>query len=298
MTIVSSLSASGGDNEREQSRLRPRPVDAERKEPPLRALADPDTGELRVGAETVREVVSRYLRICAKDKWLPPAIARFLDTYWRSYMANLYVSEGERSEAWSRALENTVKLVWSVQPKTDDKGRRRLYGLMPELLQWLHQVLDTLEVPVPEEDRFFAELAQLHAAALSNKVRARPPEACEQSASSAAGQATADPQVPPVEQETTAGGVASPAVAVRDKPAGAGANVREKPPEAAPSFTLPVGSWVELQGERGKRVLRLEWVSTGGGVYHFRDQKRGDSLCLTAARCEQLMRENAVNLLK
>jgi len=296
--VASSLSASGADHEHDPTRLLSRvAVGVERRETPLRALSDPDTAEIRASKEDVREVVSRYLHVCTKDRRLPPLIARFLDLYWRPYMANLYASEGERSQAWSRALENSVKLLWSVQPKPDEKSRQRLYGLIPELFQWVHRLLDAQQMSVPDQDGFFAELAQLHAAALGARTGARnagggekpgqrPPRADADRPPRSLRQAAAGERVPP--QPT-----AVPTTLGTPRTGAQGAAL-----DADPLVRLAVGSWVALQGERGKRVLRLEWISKGGGVYHFRDQKRGDSMCLTAARCLHLMREKAVTPLQ
>lgn len=296
MTIASTLSDGGADKEREPSPLPSRtPVDVERKEGPVRALSEPEVTELPVSADDGRAVVSRYLGFCTKDKPLPPLIAGFLATHWRTYMANLYAGEGEQSEAWSIALQNTVKLVWSVQPKPDDRSRQRLYKLIPELFSWVHQVLDA-QVSVAEEDRFFAELAKLHAAALNTNARAPSGGTRVDGQKSRQGpEARESPRAP----QAVADEVRPPGDSVPETPAEPPEPAHDTKPVADSQSRLAVGSWVEFQGERAtRRVLRLEWISKGGGVYHFRDQKRDDSLCLTAARFAQLMQENAVSILK
>lgn len=261
-----------------------------KKEVVVRAFSDSDPVKHKAEPEVAREVVSRHFDRHTGDQPLPPLIARFLDTHWRSYMAKIYFLQGERSQAWRTALENTENLTWSLQPKRDDESRRRLYALLPELFQWVHSVLKSARVAVPEEDAFFAELARLQVAALhaAKHSDARPGH---------------DGELQPAGDESlTLGqvGVAENAEMVDSPHSQPG---REQAPaqrnqESDVLRNLVIGATVQLQSDRAtKRILRLEWISRGGGVYLLRDQKRGDALCLTAARCIQCLRDGSFRVL-
>ena len=257
-------------------------VSPRQKEALSRALSGLDVIKRKGEPEVAEEIVSRHLDRHTNNRALPLLIARFLDTHWRSYMRQLYFMEGAASNIWKNALENTENLTWSLLPKSDDQSRQRLYGLLPDLFQWLHAVLRSQQVPDTEEDTFFAELARLQVAALHADPASVAESATDQvrerdSTGSGEDALTTEP-VPPAD--------ATPAEEAPDE-------------ETNPLRDLVVGRAVEFQSDRArKRILRLEWISRGGGVYLFRDQRRGDSLCLTADRCVECFRDRSLNLLR
>ena len=111
--------------------------------------------------------ISRHVDSYAKKRGLPPLIATFLNTHWRSYLVQSYLVDGEDSESWREGIKAMKDLVWSVRPKKDPLSRRRVIAMIPQLYQRLHVGLDSMGLSAAEHDAFFAELPKLHQAALN-----------------------------------------------------------------------------------------------------------------------------------
>jgi hypothetical protein len=239
-------------------------------------------------------LVSRHLEHQVNKHRVPSTIARFLDTYWRSYMTQLCVTVGEQSEAWRKALENTENLTWSLQPKRDDASRKRLYVILPGLFQWVHTVLKSQGVATEEEDLFFSGLSRLQVAALNpdkSRIAAPKPAAVEKPAAS---NKVAEPS------DNGEDGVAVKAETESSRRRLPVSDQKKKKHNAESDVlgNLVIGAFVALQSDRAtRRVLRLEWISRGGGVYLFRDQKRGDALCYTAERCTECLRKGSISVM-
>ena len=270
-------------------------VATSRKEGARRALAALDAATRASNPEAAKEIASHLLDQCTGGKSLPPLITGFLETRARSYLEHLYIVEGEPSAKWRNARECVEKLVWSLLPKQDKESRRRLFTLLPELFQWLHTLLKSQQVTVQEEDAFFAELAQLHAAALN----AQTPSV----AASPAGESirfAADTK--PIERhcETTAMSTETDKknTQLPQEPRS------EQAPDATSSGSdllsnIRIGTWVEFANERAtKRVMRVEWMSRQGSVFVFQDPRTDSSLCVTAERLDQRLRERSACTLK
>lgn len=111
--------------------------------------------------------ISRHMDWYAKNRRLPPLIAGFFDTHWRSYALQCSLAYGEDSQSCRAAVKAMADLAWSVQPKYDSLSRRRLIELIPQLYQQLQDGLESVGVGSAEHDAFFAALAKLHQAALN-----------------------------------------------------------------------------------------------------------------------------------
>ena len=122
---------------------------------------------LRASRGTVK--ASRRVDWYAKRRGLPPLIAGFLDTHWRSYLLRSLTVEGEDGQDYCDAVKAMTDLAWSVRPKRDSLSRRRLIMLIPELYQRLHVGLESLSLGSGStvHDGFFAELAKLHQTVLN-----------------------------------------------------------------------------------------------------------------------------------
>lgn len=137
------------------------------------AVAAQDVAARVVTFQTPRTDISqrieRRIDWYAKNRRLPPLIADFIDTHWRSYALRCFLIEGEDSEVFREAIEAMKDLAWSVRLKKDPLSRRRLVELIPRLYQRLHVGLEFLELGVGtlEHDAFFADLVGLHKDALN-----------------------------------------------------------------------------------------------------------------------------------
>jgi len=291
-----------GENDRMQSAPWSKgPLTRQRKEAVLRVLSDLEAlkrkeDEPEDEPAVVHEVVTHHLDLCTLGHRIPSLISGFLETHWHPYMTQLYLVEGEGSEAWRDAIENTENLIRSVQPKGDDKSRQELYDILPDLFQWVHAVLASRQVAVADEDAFFAALSRLHVDSL--RCGGQRPTRSSPGAEMApvATDAAVAPRGNIRDQVADIADVPEP-----DLPQPEIKQVSEATDshsEPKPLRDLVVGTSVEFQSERAtKRVLRLEWISGRGGVFLFRDENRGDALCLTADRCIECLREGSASIL-
>jgi len=153
------------DSSQSVRQLNLRPT-ARQKEGVRRVLAFLDTAKPTSEPGVATKVVARLLDQHVAKQPLPPLIVGFLEQHWRFYLVRLCVAEGEEGPGWHNAIEHTNKLLWSLQPKKDSASRKRALGLLLELFQWIHTILESQYVPISDEDTFFAGLAQLYAATL------------------------------------------------------------------------------------------------------------------------------------
>jgi len=253
-----------------------------------RALAALESVQLTSDPGVAKDVVSRFLDRCAGGQLSPKLIDRFLRTHLRSYLMHLCVVEGELSPNWRTACELSGKLVWSVQPKQDQESRKQLYALLPELFEWLHDMLRSQQVSVPEEDAFFAELARLHAAALNSPERHAVDSSSQRSSEPPVG--TGAVEHPRQAQDRSADSTITCDRPGEQTPA-------EQPPKADDEgmFVLSdllVGTCFEFtSGRAAKRRMQLKWMSSRGRVFLFQDYHSEDTLYLTASRLDQRLRD-------
>ncbi len=257
-----------------------------------KTFSELDAPKRSADLEAAGETVSRHLDYYACKYPLPPLISHFLETHWRSHLIRLCLHEGENGEGWRRALENTEDLTWSVTPKRDAEGRKRLFAILPELFQWVHGVLKSQEVTVSDENAFFAKLAQIHAATLATDVNAV--------AGSTLDSVSALASEPSVDRDGI-GGDRNVDIARTTNPRSLQSETDAEPMVMTDELNslrgLVVGASVEFQNERAtKRVMCLEWISKGG-IYFFRDREKHDAVCITASRCIQRLRERSALVL-
>ncbi len=117
---------------------------------------------LRLATAAAQEAVSQRLQ----EREVPAVLREvFLDP-WRELLILHYVKDGGESEPWHDALKAMDDLLWSVIPKRTSEERSRLLESLPGLLKRINEGLILLNIDKPDRDRFFSELASLHAAAV------------------------------------------------------------------------------------------------------------------------------------
>ena len=95
-----------------------------------------------------------------KEHTAPNFLATFLREKWQSTLAQLYLQEGEESEAWSSALSTLDDLVWSVQPKRATDDRKKLVAMLRNLLRRLHGGLHNVAWEPGEREQFMSNLGR------------------------------------------------------------------------------------------------------------------------------------------
>lgn len=105
------------------------------------------------------------------DQPMPEFIRAFLLGHWEQVLATHCARDGEGGEAWNQALRSMDDLIWSVQPKTRQEDRKRLVGMLPDLLKRLDEGFQVLDTPAEIRDQFFTGLVKCHAMAVRAGLR-------------------------------------------------------------------------------------------------------------------------------
>ncbi len=251
---------------------------------------------------------------------MPPAVRGFLRQHWADFLTVAHMAQGEAGGQWQSALKLMDRLVWSVQPKSAPEERAQLVQLLPGLLRDLKAGMEIISVDANERATFLAELATLHAGAVS-RSDSRPAAGVAPSpvpvASSAANDAEPE-QAPAPEGITSAPGEPfADKLRYGSQENGADADdmaVEEitlediGPAEAAPEDAdeylelaqgLQLGTWIEFSSDDGAAYrARLTWVSSATGMYLFTDCKGIKAGERTPAGLAAEFRRRSANIIK
>lgn len=99
---------------------------------------------------------------------LEPFLKAFLLDVWTHVLVEASCqAEGSTTDPRvGRYKQLCVDLVWSAQPKVTPEDRRRLVETLPRMIGCIREGLALIGYPPDQETRFFAELMQLHSAAV------------------------------------------------------------------------------------------------------------------------------------
>jgi Protein of unknown function (DUF1631) len=228
----------------------------------------------------------------------PNFLASFLRDKWIGTLTQLYLREGEDSEAWISALGTLDDLVWSVQPKRVTEDRRKLVAMLRNLLKQLHGGLHNVTWEAGEREQFMSNLVEAHAAAVKPSLGSAPlpTVAVAEAATAAAEQATAKGDI------ETATKARALAVAMTPAPP-----APEPEPEPEPlqdrfaevAASLERGMWVEFEGEDGQLAFaKLAWVSPLRGTYLFTNRQGQKAVSLTADELAERFRGDRARLVE
>jgi hypothetical protein len=219
---------------------------------------------------------------------VPRAVRRFLDGVWARSLAHISLNEGEGSPSWKSALQMIDELLWSVEPKPGADDRRRLVGLLPQMLRRLQDGMERVGVDEPERDNFFGALVDCHSTAVKAGLRGQPLPA-EPEGRVADVEPAPEPKIARATFENE--GVTVEEITLTNTP-------RRREPEISNVFTrtgvltnLQRGSWVEFAREAAAPVrARLTWISPRKGIYLFTNANGGSAAISVApdALAEQM----------
>lgn len=205
--------------------------------------------------ELARELAQKAIAAKIGDTELPDVVREFVGTCWLKVLAQAALEGGEEGPRWRETVETLDELVWSVLPKQGADSRQKMVQRLPPLLRAVKVGMQTAGLDEAAQNGFFAQLVQLHAAALK------------------AGMAQSD---------------AAPARAQARRAAPPADSV-DPTPESLELDLLSRGSWIELRDEAGPpRRVRLTWISPARTMYLFANRQGQRALALT--RSELLRR--------
>ncbi len=110
-----------------------------------RAQAEARTSKAR---DMSRQVLHERL----EAKQLPAEITTFLIEDWQQVLQLVYLKHGKDGVEWSTAVQVADDLLWSAQPHTDERSKRRLEHLLPGLYDRISVGLDQTQ-STPEDAR-------------------------------------------------------------------------------------------------------------------------------------------------
>ncbi len=228
----------------------------------------------------------------------PNFLASFLRDKWIGTLTQLYLREGEDSEAWISALGTLDDLVWSVQPKRATEDRRRLVAMLRNLLKQLHGGLHNVTWGPGEREQFMSNLVEAHAAAVKPSLGSSPlpTVAVAEAATVAAAQATAKGDVETANKARALAEAMTPAPPAPE-PEPVPEPLQDRFAEVAAS--LERGMWVEFEGEDGQLAFaKLAWVSPLRGTYLFTNRQGQKAVSLTADELAERFRGDRARLVE
>jgi hypothetical protein len=247
-----------------------------------------------IATMVARSEIERRLR----EHPAPNFLASFLRDKWMATLVQLYLQEGEESEAWTTALSTLDDLVWSVQPKRANEDRKKLVAMLRNLLRRLHGGLHNVVWEAGEREQFMANLVAAHAAAVKSGLASTPvPTAVVAEAAAAAAEAahaTGDTE--------TAAKARALAEAMAPAPPPPEPEPEIEPPQdrfAEIAGSLERGMWVEFEGEDGQLAFaKLAWVSPLRGTYLFTNRQGQKAVSLTAGELAERFRNDRARLVE
>src|SRR5450631_104356 len=129
-------------------------------------------------AEAVPSLIAQDERAAARDeaaaalearlagRIIPPAVRAFLDHECVERLTAVCLEQGSGSSAWERQLGLVDDLIWSIAPKTQRIGRKRLAKMVPQLLRRIDEDCSTDEVAQARRQALRSCLFELHLAAM------------------------------------------------------------------------------------------------------------------------------------
>lgn len=193
---------------------------------------------------------------------VPQFVEAFLETQWLRILTLAHNIRQTKPEMLERALSTLDDLIWSLQLKADAAQRQEMLERLPGILGNVNAWLNAVKWDGPERVRFFALLAQRHAAVArihSDQGAARIEAALAMTRR--ASERSAARERRDALQRTSAGSKAA-----------AG---------------LQLGDWLALHEPDGTHRMKLAWISPARSQLIFTDRSGSASKLLALADVEQ-----------
>ena len=203
---------------------------------------------------------------------MAPLVAGFLEQRWTPVLGLAYAVEDSRPGAVDHATRTMDDLIWSVAPKATQQARQTLIQRLPALLASLNKWLDAIDWRDAERLRFFADLAECHAAIVRAPIALSPERQLELAVEAAQQDALRRVAQEQAQEEETA--VADDALSALER---------------GQRFEFSIGG--------GVRKVRLAWVSPMRTLFIFSGAGRREAFSLPAERLAALVESGAMRAL-
>ena len=292
-TALPTTSRSSTSCARTSRRFSPR-----RKRPPRRTSRRRPRKSTRATASRSRRAYRRPRSSGASSNTRSPiSWRRSCASSWQAALENVYLQQGEESEAWGQAVATLEDLVWSVQPKKTNEDRRHLVALLPSLLKRMSAGMHDVTWPPEDRERFMSNLVEAHAAAVKPALAA-----VALPTAAVAEQAKAEAVIAKAAGDEVAAAKAEQLAAAMEQ-------AEPAPAEPAPEViedqfleiaqSLERGMWIEFEDEDGQLAFaKLAWISPLRGTYLFTNRQGQKALSMTAEDLAERFRSDRARLVE
>ncbi|MBK9236128.1 MAG: DUF1631 domain-containing protein [Rhodoferax sp.] len=239
------------------------------------ATQERDKESLDAALAHADEVV--HARITALPATLPlaPFLTPFLTTQWREVIAHAWLDAETRPGHWEAALATMDLLVWSTQPKTHSDERKKLVGVLPDLVRSINAGLDSINWTGDERATFTRRLIATHMLAI------RMNQPAPEDSKAAALEASASQEAIDALDQRRAGKLAGQA---------------DQFDAMAQSLTR--GTWFDVvQDDGGSHRCRLSWVSPMRTRLLFTNRDGFDAFVRSEREVAALLRQGRLNMI-
>lgn len=216
--------------------------------------------------------IADNIRKLTNTSHVPTAVMQFATGPWAQVIAHVQLENIHSSEDDPHGYLSLVPLLfWSIRPKMDASERQQIAEAVPGMLQSFKEGLQRIGMPEAEIRQLNAQLQILHRDTLGLVPT----------------QATPAPKAAPVPAPTpaTSTHTATPAPVA---PAA--------PPAVSSSEHFPIGTWIELRGNRQTVRTQLTWASPQGTLFLFTGAD-GSTQSMTKRMRDRLLDEGALRVL-
>lgn len=131
------------------------------------------------GEEKLREVklqVNEQVSMRIENTELPSAVLLLLLQPWSDYLVFVLLRFGKESEEWQSALTVVDNVIWTVQPKEQDKDKARQMEMHDDLYEKLSKGFDTIAYDQTKANKLLDALFTLQKMALQSQPLQFAPE--------------------------------------------------------------------------------------------------------------------------
>ncbi len=119
-----------------------------------------------------REKVSIVLSEKFKHKRVPAVVSDFLHRHWQKLMLHNYLNYGEQSSEWLESEQLADDLLWTAQAHRDERSRKRLERLLPELYGTIEKYLSSYQQADQSWKQALVDMRELHKLILADDIEA------------------------------------------------------------------------------------------------------------------------------
>lgn len=222
------------------------------------------------------EVVHARISALPANLPLAPFLTPFLTTQWREVIAHAWLDAETSPGHWEAALATMDLLIWSTQPKTHSDERKKLVGVLPDLVRSLNTGLDSINWTGDDRATFTRRLIATHMLA----IRMNPPTVDD--SKTAALEASASQEAIDALDQRRAGKLAG-----------------QTDGYDAMAQSLTRGAWFDIAHEdgSGSHRCRLSWVSPMRTRLLFTNRDGFDAFVRSEREVAALLREGRLTMI-